>query len=311
MNPACLKKRPAPEHAVRKTGKGASQAEVEIEEGGQHPATSRRGTRMFDQIPASSETPTERPRIRRRVIVALVLFVVGSAFLHISMGSSVAAMSSYWRNAGPPDLGAVSVITLSRSIRDTFLRPAPTPTPKPVIAKRTVLHIAQLKYREIGTVNPSPGRRATLAQHVSLISMQRPEKSKNPSEDSAPRVAATEVPSAPSHSATSASADTGGSSDELASSIVWGDDNPARIVRETALPSGLTATSRPARVQVEVGPDGNVLSVMLIQSSGDSAVDDAALAAAKQSLFAPATLNGLPVHGTCVLDFSTGANSPA
>jgi len=266
--------------------------------------------RMFDQIPASSEVSTERPRIRRRIIVALALFVIGSALLHISFGSSVAAMSTYWRNAGPPDDGPVSVVTLSRSIRDTFVRPTPTPTPPPVIAKRTVLHLAQLKYRELGASNPAHGRRAILAQRVSLISMQRPEKSRPPAEDNAPRVAATEVPSVSSHSATSATADTGGTANELASAIVWGDDNPARIVRQSALPGGLAATSRPARVEIEIGPDGNVISVQLVQSSGDTNVDEAALAAAKQSLYAPATLNGLPVHGTCTIDFTAGgANS--
>ena len=281
-----------------------------MEEGGQHPATGRRGMRMFDQIPASSEMLTERPRIRRRVIVALVLFVIGSALLHVSFGSSVAAMSSYWRNAGPGDQDAVSVITLSRSIHDVFIKPTPTPTPPPVIAKRTVLHVAQLKYREIGAANPAPGRRAVLAQRVSLISLQRPEKSKIRLEDSAPRVAATEVPSVASHAATSASADTGGTSNELASAVVWGDDNPVRIVRQAALPAGLAAPARPARVEVEVGPDGNVISVELVQSSGDPNFDAAALAAAKQSLYAPATLNGLPVHGTCDIDYTAGGTNP-
>jgi TonB family protein len=264
---------------------------------------------MFDQIPASSDSLFERPRIRRRVIFALLLFVIGSLFLHVSFGSSVAAMSTHWRNAGPPDQGAVSVITLSRSIRDTFIRPTPTPTPPPVIAKRTILHLAQLKYREIGSQIPARGRGANVAQRVALISAQKPEKSKIRPEDAAPRVAATEVPSAASHSATSASADTGGTSNELASAVVWGDDNPARVVRQAALPSGIAVPARPARVEIEVGPDGNIISVNLSQSSGDSAFDQAALAAAKQSQFAPATLNGLPVHGTCTIYFSAGGTS--
>jgi TonB family protein len=265
---------------------------------------------MFEQIPASSEMLTERPRIRRRVIVALALFVIGSALLHVSFGSSVAAMSAHWRNAGPSGQDAVTVITFSRHVRDIFVRPTPTPTPPPIIAKRTVLHLAQLKYREIGSANPASGRRANLAQRVALISLQRPEKAKIPPAESAPRVAATEVPSVTSHSATSATADTGGTSDELASAVVWGDDNPVRIVRQAALPGGLTATARPARVEIEVGPDGNVISVSLVQSSGDSTFDAAALEAAKQSVYAPATLNGLPVHGTCTIDYPTGGTSP-
>ena len=128
--------------------------------------------------------------------------------------------------------------------------------------------------------------------------------------DTAPRVAATEVPSVPSHSATSATADTGGTADELASAVVWGDDNPVRVVRQAALPSGLPATARPARVEVEIGPDGDVINISLVQSSGDSTFDAAALEAAKQSVYAPATLNGLPVHGTCTIDYPTGGTSP-
>jgi TonB family protein len=253
---------------------------------------------------------TERPRIRRRVIVALVLFVIGSALLHVSFGSSVAAMSLRWRNAGPSGQDAVTVITLSRSVRDVFIRPTPTPTPPPVIAKRTHLHLAQLKYREIGAANPASGRRAILAQRVALISLQRPEKSKIPPTESAPRVAATEVPSVPSHATTSASADTGGTSDELASAVVWGDDNPVRVVRQAALPSGLPAPARPARIEIEIGPDGNVISISIVQSSGDSTFDAAALEAAKQSVYAPATLNGLPVHGSCTIDFPAGGTNP-
>ena len=81
---------------------------------------------MFDQIPASSELLIERPRLRRRVIVALVLFVLGSALAPCLFGSSVTAMSARWRNAGPADQDKVSVITLSRSIHDVFIRPTPT-----------------------------------------------------------------------------------------------------------------------------------------------------------------------------------------
>jgi hypothetical protein len=135
---------------------------------------------MFDQIPASSEMLVERPRIRRRVIVALAIFVIGSALLHVSFGSSVAAMSAHWRNAGPPDQDAVTVITISQSIRDAFMRPTPKPTPPPVIARRTTLHLAQLKYREIGVADSARNHQANLAEHVSLISMQRPERSKPP-----------------------------------------------------------------------------------------------------------------------------------
>ncbi len=264
---------------------------------------------MFEQIPASSESLVEKPRIRKRVLFALALFIIGSALLHVSFGASVAAMSPWWRNVGPSDSDAVSVITLSRSAHDPFERPTPTPTPKPIIAKRTALNIAHIKYLELG-VSEHAAPLHKIARRVAQISFDKPTKVKTV-EDSAPRVAATEEPNAQSHSTTSATAYTGGTGDELANSVVWGDDNPPRVVRLAQLPAGLPEIAKSARVDVQVGPDGNVISETLVQSSGNSDFDAAALAAAKQTVFAPATLNGLPVHGTCTLEFPTTSTSPA
>jgi TonB family protein len=264
---------------------------------------------MFEQIPASSESLIEKPRIRKRVLFGLALFIIGSGLLHISFGSSVAAMSSYWRNAGPSDKDGVSVITLSRSIHDPFEKPKPTPTPTPIVAKRTALNIAMLKYLELGAERRvAPIHK--LARRVAQISLDRPAKFK-PADETAPRVSATEVPNAQSHSATSAAAYTGGTGDELANNVVWGDDNPARVVREAPLPAGLPETARSARVDVEIGPDAEIIDVTLVQSSGNADFDAAAVAAAKQSVYAPATLNGLPVHGDCTLEFPNNTTSPA
>jgi TonB family protein len=264
---------------------------------------------MFDQIPASSVSLVEKPRIRKRVLFGLALFIIGSGLLHVSFGTSVAAMSPWWRNAGPSDQDAVSVITLSRSIRDPIEKPTPTPTPTPIIAKRTALNVAMLKYLELGAERRvAPLHKAS--RRVAQISLDRPAKFR-PADETAPRVSATEVPNAQSHSATSAAAYTGGNSDELANNVVWGDDNPARVVREAPLPAGLPETARSARVDVEIGPDSEIISVTLTQSSGNADFDAAALAAAKQSAYSPATLNGLPVHGVCTLEFPNNTTSPA
>jgi TonB family protein len=264
---------------------------------------------MFDQIPASSESLIEKPRIRKRVLFALAIFVIGSGLLHVSFGTSVAAMSPWWRNAGPSDQDAVSVITLSRSIHDPFEKPTPTPTPTPIIAKRTALNVAMLKYLELGAERRvAPIHK--IARRVAQISADKPAKFR-PADETAPRVSATEVPNAQTHSATSAAAYTGGTGDELANNVVWGDDNPPRVVRAAPLPAGLPETARPARVDVEIGPDAQVISVTLVQSSGNADFDAAALATAKQSVYAPATLNGLPVHGVCTLEFPNNSTSPA
>lgn len=270
---------------------------------------SLRGSRMFEQIPASSESLIEKPRIRKRVLFGLAVFIIGSSLLHISFGTSVAAMSSYWRNVGPSDKDGVSVITLSRSAHDPFEKPTPTPTPTPIIVKRTALNVAMLKYLELGA-EQRVARLHRLAHKVAQISLDKPAKFR-PAAETAPRVAATEMPNGQSHSATSAAAYTGGTGDELANNVVWGDDNPARVVREAPLPAGLPETARPARVDVEIGPDSQIIGVTLVQSSGNPDFDAAALAAAKQSAYTAATLNGLPVHGDCLLEFPNSTSSPA
>ncbi|MBO0710433.1 MAG: energy transducer TonB, partial [Acetobacteraceae bacterium] len=50
-------------------------------------------------------------------------------------------------------------------------------------------------------------------------------------------------------------------------------------------------------VRVQVAPDGSLASVSLAQSSGSPALDEAALAAVRQSRFSPATRGGVPVAG--------------
>jgi TonB family protein len=104
-----------------------------------------------------------------------------------------------------------------------------------------------------------------------------------------------------------AQADTGANQARLAGAIQWGDDNPPRLIALGG--SAMADTGRHARVEVEVGPDGQVISVRLVESSGDPKVDAAALDTARKSSFAPATLNGLPVHGKCTIEFPSGLAS--
>ena len=112
-------------------------------------------------------------------------------------------------------------------------------------------------------------------------------------------------------SVTSARADTGGLQNELAGASVWGDDNPPRVLK--LMPLTLSALSNPlrVRVEVEVDPDGNALGARVLQSSGDAAVDQAALDAARKSIYVPATFNGLPVHGYCIVEFSSASSAGA
>ncbi|HXN08267.1 MAG TPA: energy transducer TonB, partial [Candidatus Acidoferrales bacterium] len=99
----------------------------------------------------------------------------------------------------------------------------------------------------------------------------------------------------------------GGRSEELTASV-WGDDNPPRVLHAAQL-SLASPPPKPVRIAVEIGPDGNVISARVVQSSGDQNLDDLALDAARKTVFAPATLNGLPVHGSIVLEYPATSGS--
>jgi len=119
--------------------------------------------------------------------------------------------------------------------------------------------------------------------------------------------ATNDVEPTPSPGVAASKVDTGGPNEETAASV-WGDDNPPRVIQLAQL----TATAQPlktVRIAVEVGPDGNVISMRILQSSGDPDVDAAALEAARKTVFAPATANGIPVHGSIVLEFPAPATT--
>jgi len=106
----------------------------------------------------------------------------------------------------------------------------------------------------------------------------------------------------PSPGVAGAKVDTGGNNDDVNGATVWGDDNPVRVLKLADL-SLASPPPQPIKIEVDVGPDGNIVNVRLLQSSGDANLDAMALDAARKTVFAPATLNGLPVHGTIVLEY--------
>ena len=99
-----------------------------------------------------------------------------------------------------------------------------------------------------------------------------------------------------------AQTDSGANKSLVGGAVVWGDDNPPRLLSMAALGSNASSNSRHVRLEVDVGPEGDVQDVRIISSSGDAALDASVVDAVRKSTFAPATLNGLPVHGTCVID---------
>ena len=245
------------------------------------------------------ETKKRRLPFRKRTAAGLVAFVLLSAFVHFTLGTGLTNLTPHWAASDVPD--QVSIVTLSRKQELQRMQPPPTPTPTPRPLPRTNRDLATLKYRELATVADVRMSVRPPARRKARIIIERPAKP-NPDNRVANVVAAAPVPT-PEATQTPGDARTAsGGNQDFSGNVVWGDDNPVRIIKAAPLGVDDHAPGN-ATVEVEVGPDGQVLSVRLLKSSGDPTVDDAALAAARASTFAPATLNGLPVHGTCDLDF--------
>lgn len=256
----------------------------------------------------SSKPPrASAPVIRRRAVVGLVLFIAVSAGLHFTLGPELTKLSPHWAASQVPDQ-ALSIVTLSRK-QEQVLPPAPTPTPPPIPLPRTKRDLALIKYREIGSeIRMRPDIRPPARRKSTLVVDHPIAKPHDSSKDADVVAVAPEPTPQASEPPGSARAATGGNTDEMSGSIVWGDDNPPRLIRRAPLAVDDRAAGI-ARVQVEVSPDGKVVAATLVQSSGDPAVDQAALDAARSSTYAPATLNGMPVHGTVVMEFAPSAQS--
>ena len=246
-----------------------------------------------------------RRRIRYLALVGFLAFIAISAVLHFTMGSAIATYFPTWHYATPPDQ-AISIISLSRNVRERREPPTPEPTAPPKIIQRTSTRIVPLKFREmsridarqLASIRPPARRRSNLF----IVGPKRPK----PGTQEGP-AASNAVEPTPSPGAAAARLDTGGRSEELTASV-WGDDNPPRVLHAAQL-SLASPPPKPVRIAVEIGPDGNVISARVVQSSGDQNLDDLALDAARKTVFAPATLNGLPVHGSIVLEYPATSGS--
>ncbi|GEM_PF-1533366 len=239
-------------------------------------------------------------RSRRLALIGFFVFLVASAAVHFTAGSAVATFFPRWKYEPPPDQ-AISIISLSRNAREQAT-PKPTPPPPtPKIIARTSTHLAPIKYREISNEQRIALRSIRPpARRTSAIHLVGPKLIK-PGVREAPGVTNAEQPT-PRPGNAGATVDTGGNNNDVNGATVWGDDNPVRVLKLADL-SITTAPARPARVEVEVDPDGKVTDVQLVQSSGDANFDAQALDAARKTTFAPATANGLPVHGSIILEY--------
>ena len=239
-----------------------------------------------------------RSKVRRLALIGGLISVAVSAALHFTLGSAIATYFPAWRAAAPPDQ-AISIISISRNVREERQRP-PTPAPSPKIVTRVSSRLAPLRYREITSFEKAQLAliRAPARRKADLY-VTGPKRTKPGTQD-APG-ASNAVEPTPTPGSAGAKVDTGGTNDETVASV-WGDDNPPRVLQAGPLTLA-TPPAKPVRIAVDVGPDGNVINVRIIQSSGDADLDQQALDAARKTVFAPATANGIPVHGSIVLEF--------
>lgn len=253
---------------------------------------------------ANEIDPGRRLPFKKRHAAGLILFVLLSTFVHFTIGPELANLTPHWAASDIPD--QVSIITLSRRAELQKMPTPPPPTPPPQPLPRTNRDLALLKYREMAQVADVHMSIRPPARRHSRIIIERPVKPVI-DERQAHVVAAAPVPTPEATQTPGASRTANSGNQDLSGNVVWGDDNPVRIIK--AAPLGIDDRAPgTATVEVEVGPDGQILSVRLVKSSGDPNVDSAALAAAHASTFAPATENGLPVHGTCELAFPPPAS---
>jgi protein TonB len=198
-------------------------------------------------------------------------FIVASALVHVIIGSIGSGLFPHSEHAAaaPPEPFVIYKFT-----RET---PTPTPVPTPHILATAVPHSQQ-------THAPS-SRPPVRPPHPSADSTRTP---------SSDRVFPTGPPVTPSPTdrpVVTPSSSPAASPD--AQRIVDGDfirtvtpDYPA-IARDANIEGSVT-------VRVTIGPDGRVENAVVVQSSGNAALDDAALKAARESLYRAPTLDGQP-----------------
>src|SRR5690348_10274168 len=187
----------------------------------------------MDEHANEVETTKRRLPFKKRHAAGLVAFVLLSAFVHFTVGPELANLTPHWAAASIPD--QVSIVTLSRRLQMPKMPTPPPPTPTPRPLPRTNRDLATLKYREMAkiadvhmrTIHP-PARRKT------RIIIERPTRP-DPDTREANVVAAAPVPTPQAPQTPGASRTSNGGNQDLSGNVVWGDDNPVRIIKAAAL----------------------------------------------------------------------------
>jgi len=221
-----------------------------------------------------TQTDSPPPLFTKREKYALAMltlsFIVASALVHVVIGS---VGSSIFPHFQPAAAAPLQYTQIDRMIKAT---PTPTPAPTPRIITTAVPHEQQTQSPDTRPPvhPPHPTTNVTTSPHTDIAIPTGPPIISPPTAQ--PIVA-------PSASPTAAPPEW----------IVEGyfvhkvtPDYP-EIARDENIEGSVT-------VRVTIGPDGQVEAAVVVQSSGNAQLDDAALKAARDSIYRAPLLNGQP-----------------
>ena len=222
-------------------------------------------------------TQTESPpplftkREKYALAVLTITFVVASALVHLVLGGFCSTLLPHFQ---PEASASIRPVTI-----DTLASPTPSPTPPPVPTPHV---IASTVPHEQNTVTPRA--RPVHSPNPSASSSDTPGRDTFPTgppvispPTSQPVVAQRAIPTA-----------TPGPVQIVDSDFIRKvtPDYPD-IAKDENIEGTVT-------VRVTIGPDGQVADAVITQSSGNALLDDAALRAARDSVFKPPLFDGTP-----------------
>ena len=222
---------------------------------------------------------------RAAIALATVAFVILSALVHLGLGSAIDSLLPHFRTAAPDIITRMSISELATPTPT----PVPTPTPRPTAAPSHVpaarTPVRSNKPRAIA-VKPPKGHRQNA-----------------PSDARTPAPTASSVPYAET-SPTQAPA-VASPTPEAPQTII---ESQFKHRAEPDYPPVCAQEGITGRVVVEItiGPDGSLVSAAVGQTSGFPCLDEAALAAAKESTYEAPEVDGRAATKTylIVYDFT-------
>ena len=224
---------------------------------------------------------------RAAIAIATLAFLGVSSITHLALGGYIAAHMPHWTTPAPDQTPMVIGVT-------TLATPMPTPTPTAVPTPRVVKQFRQPPAR---TQSRNPVIKASPPHAVHHagpgIVEPTPQPSGSPQADQTP---------APSASPTPGDAQP-----------AYATESPAtfkhKVVPEYPQVCANEGAGGTVEVLVTIDGDGSLAGARVGQTSGFPCLDDAALAAAKESTYNPPEVGGRPVAETYLIVYEFSIDS--